>query len=99
MSTDIFRVGKYTVRIDPVLRDLLPPPSDEEQHRLEESIKGRGIRDPLILWCPQGQEYILLDGHTRVSIARRLGLELDKDTPIQVEYVEDHQDAQRWIIK
>ena len=36
--------------IDPVLKSLIPPLSDEEFKQLEENIKAEGCRDALVIW-------------------------------------------------
>jgi hypothetical protein len=58
------------VRIDPELRDLLPPPTKGELQLLEDSIVKEGIRDPIVIWRLEGDGAggILIDGHTRLEI-------------------------------
>jgi hypothetical protein len=56
--------------IDPVFRDLLPPPSPGELALLERQLLREGCRDPLVTWTHAGRT-VLVDGHTRLSICRR----------------------------
>lgn len=55
-------------RIDPEIRDLVPPPSEAERAGLERSILTEGVRDALVVW-ESGPDRILLDGHNRHDIA------------------------------
>mgnify|MGYP000136931558 CR=1 FL=1 len=54
--------------IDPELRALIPPLTDDERRTLEENILRDGCRDPLVVWRDHN---ILLDGHHRYEICRR----------------------------
>ncbi len=56
--------------IDPIFRDLLPPPSPGELSELERQILRQGCRDPLITWTHEGGT-VLIDGHTRLTICLR----------------------------
>jgi len=56
--------------IDSEFKSLIPPLADEELRRLEESLQVEGCRDALLTW--QG---ILIDGHNRYEICRRLGID------------------------
>jgi hypothetical protein len=59
-------------RIDPCLRDLLPPTTQFEDELLEiEVAASDGPDDPLIVW---DEENILIDGHRRYAICKRRGL-------------------------
>lgn len=51
--------------VDPEIRDLLPPRSEDEAQRLKDAILLDGCREPLVRWKGQG---ILLDGHGRHEI-------------------------------
>jgi N6-adenosine-specific RNA methylase IME4 len=55
--------------IDAELAALIPPLSPEEREQLERNLKGDGCRDPLVTW-----DGILLDGHNRYEICKRLGI-------------------------
>jgi ParB-like chromosome segregation protein Spo0J len=59
------------LKIDPELKDLIPPLTDGEYASLKESILKDGCREPLTIW--KGHD-IILDGHNRYQIARSFGL-------------------------
>ena len=56
----------YELKIDPELRDLIPPLSEEEHRMLEDSIVRDGCDTPLIVW-----DGTIVDGHNRYEICRR----------------------------
>ena len=56
----------YELKIDPDLRDLIPPLSDEEHRMLEDSIVRDGCDTPLIVWAGT-----IVDGHNRYEICQR----------------------------
>jgi len=79
-----------TLRIDPELRALIPPLTEEEKRLLEESIVSEGCRDPLVVWGD-----VLIDGHNRYDICMR------RDVPFRVvqrEFADKHE-AKDWIIR
>jgi len=79
-----------TLRIDPELRALIPPLTEEEKRLLEESIVSEGCRDPLVVWGD-----VLIDGHNRYDICTR------RDVPFRVvqrEFADKHE-AKDWIIR
>ncbi len=57
--------------INPELRDLIPPLTNEEQVALEASLKADGCRDPIVVW---DSEDVVIDGHNRYAICERLGI-------------------------
>lgn len=71
MATDSSIPALTTVdlKVDPELRDLIPPLTDDEYTSLKESIRNDGCREPLTIW--KGQN-IILDGHNRYEICRDL---------------------------
>lgn len=76
--------------VDPELRELVPPLTDDERQALEANILRDGCREPLVLW--RGHD-ILLDGHHRYEICQRHGIEFavtDVDLP-------DCEAAADWI--
>jgi hypothetical protein len=84
----------YTT-IDPEFASMIPPLSVAERRELEASIvEYGGARDPLIAWY-RGRDTspILLDGHNRMEICKRLCL------PYHVKGMEfaDREAAIRWI--
>jgi O-acetyl-ADP-ribose deacetylase (regulator of RNase III) len=55
--------------IDPELKALIPPLSQEEFEQLEQNIRQWGCLDPLKVWpVPSSDDIILLDGHNRLAI-------------------------------
>lgn len=58
-------------RIDPEIAAVLLPLTELERAHLEHSLKTEGLREPLVVW-----DGVLLDGHARLEIARRLGIEV-----------------------
>jgi N6-adenosine-specific RNA methylase IME4 len=79
-----------TLRIDPELRALIPPLTEEEKRLLEESIVSEGCRDPLVVWGD-----VLIDGYNRYDICMR------RDVPFRVvqrEFADKHE-AREWIIR
>lgn len=62
------------IKIDPELKALIPPLSEDELRQLEANlVEHGGARDPLVVWS-NGQEAVLVDGHNRHEICTRLGL-------------------------
>lgn len=57
-------------KVAAAFRDLLPAVGAEVLAGLEAAIAAEGCRDPLVVWKEKG---ILLDGHRRLAICRRLG--------------------------
>lgn len=55
----------YELTIDPDLRDLIPPLSEEEYRMLEDSIVRDGCDTPLTVW-----NGTIVDGHNRYAFAR-----------------------------
>lgn len=89
------------IKIDDELKNLLPPLSSDELLGLEGDIKKHGVLDPVILW-----NGFVADGHNRISICRKLGIEtvdtkeLHKDSKAEVmEWIIDHQFARRNLTK
>ena len=80
----------YDLRIDPELRDLIPPLSDEEHRMLEDSIVRDGCDTPLIVW-----NGTIVDGHNRYDICRKHGIPFaveEKDFP-------DKDAAMFWMLE
>lgn len=53
------------LKIDPEIRDLIPPLSADEFERLRASILAEGVRVPIVIW-----HGTIADGHNRYAIAR-----------------------------
>lgn len=77
-------------KIDPEFQALIPPLSEEERAQLEANLVKDGCRDPLVVWA--GHD-ILLDGHTRLEICTRRGIDF-KTVEIQLA---DREAAADWI--
>jgi len=76
--------------IDAEFRAQIDPLSDEEQKLLEAAILRDGCRDPVVVWR---EERLLLDGHHRVAICEKHGLDY-----AQVEIsLPDREAAEDWI--
>ena len=78
------------VKVDPEFRALIFPLAEAELSGLEESLLAEGCRDALVTW-----HGLLLDGHHRLEICRRRGLEF---TTAEVD-LEDRTAAKVWIIR
>ncbi len=78
-----------TVLVDVEFSALIPPLTSDEFAQLEASILAEGVRDPLSVW-----NGILLDGHNRLAIAERHGL----DYATREVEVSDRPAARTWII-
>lgn len=78
------------LKIDPVLKSLIPPLSEEEFKQLEENIKNEGCRDALVIW--QGT---IVDGHNRYKICQ------GNSIPFKTEEKKfaDRDEAAEWIIR
>lgn len=76
--------------VDPEFKSLIPPLALEELRALEENLARDGCRDPLVTW-----NGVLLDGHNRIDICRRL------DLPFRIVAVDlpDRGAAILWIIR
>jgi hypothetical protein len=59
------------ITIDREFAALIPPLLREEREQLKQSIQKEGCRDPLVISPFEGKR-ILLDGHNRLEICRRL---------------------------
>ncbi|MGE4403807.1 MAG: ParB N-terminal domain-containing protein [Desulfobulbus sp.] len=78
----------------PQIEDLLYPLKSEELAHLEASIAKEGVRDPLVVWKRE-EETILIDGHHRYAIARKLDIEFD----VKEIHFEDMKDVLDWVDK
>lgn len=63
------------ITIDFEFQNLVPAISADERAQLEKNIvEAGGTRDPLTLWLRADDDFVLLDGHNRLEICKRLGL-------------------------
>ena len=81
---------KSKLLIDPEFSALIPSPQADQESELESSLQRDGCRDPLVAW-----RGILLDGHRRLEICDRLGLEF-KTVSIELD---SREEAKAWIIR
>lgn len=75
--------------IDEQFRTIIPPLTEDELSRLEDSILVEGVRDKLIVW-----NNTLVDGHNRYRIATTLGLPFET---ISMNF-ESREHALNWVI-
>ena len=57
------------IQVDAEFQSLIPPLTEDEAAGLEASLLAEGCREPLLVWAG-----VLVDGHNRYRICRRLGL-------------------------
>lgn len=85
----------YQIKIDPELKALIPPLSEDELRQLEANlVEHGGARDPLVIW-PREAHAVLLDGHNRYEICTRLGLQYQTK---ELAFA-DGVDAKVWMIE
>ena len=75
--------------IDQEFKNLIPPLTQEEYDKLEESILNEGCRDALVIW-----NEILVDGHNRYEICKKHNIPF---ATIQKEF-NDRNDVIIWMI-
>lgn len=80
------------IQIDSEFADLVPSPTQEERHQLEENLLSNGCRDPLVVW--KGHN-VLLDGRLRVELCRKNGI---PTTTTEIE-LPNREAARQWIIR
>lgn len=78
--------------IDPEFHGLIPPLTPEEYEELAADIAERGLRHALTTW--EGHD-ILLDGHNRLDICRKAGIEWRT----KAEPFDSRDAAKEWIIR
>ena len=76
------------IKINPELKSLIPPLSEDERSQLEKNLLEHGCRDPLVVW-----DGVLLDGHNRYEICQRHGLGYDT---VALEF-ESLEQARIWM--
>jgi phage N-6-adenine-methyltransferase len=89
---DALLIAAPSVTIDPAIKALIPPPTEDEQQLLEQSLVRDGCLDPLVVWEETGH---LLDGHTRYAICKRLGITY-RTTELSFATLVD---AKLWVIQ
>ncbi len=81
---------KKKVKVDREFQSLIPPLTPDEYKQLEANLIADGCRDPLVTW--QG---VLLDGHNRLEICNRLGIEYQTVPKLSIN---NRTEAKDWII-
>ena len=79
------------ITIDPEFKDLLCPLTESEKKYLEEQILKNGCLSALLV---EKNTNVLIDGHNRLEICKRLNL------PFEVKKIEisERKDIEKWII-
>ena len=85
---------KDFILYDDEFRNLIPPLSDDEYKRLEESCIKEGVREPLVVWRLDDGSAFLVDGYNRSKIAMEHGLRVET----RDMHFETRADAIDWII-
>lgn len=80
-----------TITINEELRSLIDPLADIEYAALERSLRQEGCRDALVLWND-----ILIDGHNRYAICRKLDIPFKT---VQNTSFSSIEDVQLWVIE
>ena len=80
----------YDLTIDPELRDLIPPLSEEERHMLEDSILRDGCDTPLTVW-----NGTIVDGHNRYEICHAHGIPFG----VEEKAFDDKDAAMFWMLE
>lgn len=77
------------------LKDYLPPLDTPNFNLLRESIKEKGIQEPLVLWNDfDTKHHWLIDGYHRKRIADEVGI----DYRTRLEYFDDLDSVKEWMI-
>jgi hypothetical protein len=88
---------KTNLVIDPEFKAMIPPLTDAERASLEASIKADGVTSPLVAGVIGGKlPMVLLDGHNRYEIAKRLGLDVPWATALEFP---DRAAAKAWMFE
>lgn len=83
------------ITVLPELEEFMAPQLDEDIKELENDIlKYRKIRDKLLVW-QQGEQLILVDGHTRLRIAKKHSLKFE----IERIPFKDVEQVKVWMVK
>lgn len=77
------------ITIDKEFQQLIPPLTEDEYSRLEQSIIEDGCRDPLVTWGD-----ILVDGHNRYKICQEHGIQF---TTVSRDF-SDRDDVKLWMM-
>jgi hypothetical protein len=84
------------------LRTFITPNSKEARQELKESLVREGCRDALIVWENSKNEQVILDGHHRYEVCKKLGIpfrisEINSIIEEEEEKIYSLDDAKRWM--
>lgn len=84
------------ITIDPEFESCLRPLTEHERLRLEESIAQHGVLMPILIWKITADEAVIIDGHNRFKIGKKMGY-----TSLPLKYIEfeSKDSAIEWIIR
>ena len=82
-------MSTQALSIDDEIASLIPPLTEDEYTRLEQSIIAEGCREPIVVWND-----IIIDGHNRYKICSEHGIAF---TTVQKDF-KDRNEAMLWII-
>lgn len=89
-------MDKYGITIDESFKSKLSKLTDEEFEKLEKNILEDGaIQDPLIVWKQEDGTRILIDGHNRLRVAEKHGLDFEI---VEMEFP-DRLHVELWICR
>ena len=89
---DLAEVHALTPTIKPEFRDLIPPLPADAREQLERDLVAHGCREPLSVW-----RGFLVDGHNRLEICTRLGIEYSTVDYSSSPLLADEASVLRWI--
>lgn len=80
------------LKIDEVYKDLIPRPCEEDMLAIRDDIKKNGIEYPIII----NKNNLVIDGHTRIDIARGLG---HTEVPVKIKEFKNKEAEINFIIQ
>lgn len=75
--------------INPELKALIPPLTEEEFKQLEANVLADGIREPIITW-----NGTIVDGHNRYELAKKWNLDFETKS----KHFENEEQVKEWMI-
>jgi hypothetical protein len=101
-------VPKYNINVDAEFAALVPAMVAEERAQLKANIAAEGLREKIIVWRV-ADDFLVVDGHTRLSILNELALEqpelpLDEYDVFSEKYFQsrdftDREAVKLWILE
>jgi len=88
------------VSISQELKDFITPIGEEEQQLLERSIREEGVREALHVWRKDETTLLLVDGHNRYEIIRKIEQETGERIDYRLNYLElpDFEAVKDWML-